>query len=147
VKGSACVRQTKSIAEAVTYAKVCRCYPSCASIKYTIEIHIEDYEWSMFTVFKEEFFIPFVMRRVFGFEDLLVGIGGFMGLILGASFISIGEFFYFLFAPSSSERFDEQEEEEEEEASIWVEYSDGPTVHGLNHVVNKKRPIVERLEA
>jgi hypothetical protein len=95
----------------------------------------------METVFKEEFFIPFVVRRVFGLDELVISIGNFLGLILGASLLSIIEFVYFLVVPSCSlnEFVDNRNRK-----NVFIEFAEGSTIHGLNHVANRGRPYLER---
>lgn len=92
-------------------------------------------------MFKTAYFFPYVMRRVFGFDDLLISIGNFMGLIIGASFLSIIEFVFFLFVPS---RKNIEFEENDERKSVFVEFGESSTIHGLNHVANKKMLYLSR---
>lgn len=102
---------------------------------------------AIFTIYDENHFYGYVRRRVFDFEELLASLGGFLGLIRGLSVISVIEIFYFIvfhrLKPSSSEENHENLEENICKETI-VSFGSSSTIHGMNHVSDSERSVVEK---
>jgi Amiloride-sensitive sodium channel len=95
------------------------------------------------TSYEEEHFYGFAKRRVSDFDDLLATIGGFLGLILGVSVVSIMELLDFLiFSCRGSKMSDGYEDETQENnvlSTMIQNFGASLSVHGVSHIFQKSK--------
>ncbi|XP_070507655.1 pickpocket protein 28-like [Chironomus tepperi] len=83
--------------------KDCDCLPSCNSVTYDTEITSSKREPTPENIehvsvyFKKDYFLKIKRFQVFGWATFWSSIGGFLGLLMGGSVLSIFEVFYNIF--------------------------------------------------
>jgi len=83
--------------------KDCDCLPSCNSVTYDTEITSSKRESTSENIehvsvyFKKDYFLRIKRFQVFGWASFWSSIGGFLGLLMGGSVLSIFEVFYNIF--------------------------------------------------
>ena len=83
--------------------KDCDCLPSCNSVAYDTEITSSKREptpeniENVSVYFKKDYFLRIKRFQVFGWASFWSSIGGFLGLLMGGSVLSIFEVFYNIF--------------------------------------------------
>jgi hypothetical protein len=138
-----CVRETTKSIKTSNF-NACLCYPSCSSIKYDVQMNtFNDGTYSVATMFKENYFTPFLRRRVYVLEDVLSSIGGFTGLILGASVMTLIEIIYFAVIPSYKPK--PNSEQQKPEKKILETFGELSSIHGINHALSKNRSSCDKL--
>ena len=93
----------------------CNCLPACTSIQYEAELSQNSFEWEKFAMatklnfsvgegcqfsvlsvfFKEPQFMTIQRSELFGLTDFLANCGGFLGLCMGVSILSLVELTYY----------------------------------------------------
>ncbi|CRL05762.1 CLUMA_CG018791, isoform A [Clunio marinus] len=99
--------------------KRCKCLPHCNEITYSMSMthyegkitRDESYESVIVLGYKTDRFVALKRQEVFGLVEFLSSIGGFLGLLMGGSLLSLIEIFYhFFMRKCCKEKGDDQEE-------------------------------------
>jgi Amiloride-sensitive sodium channel len=101
----------------------------------------------LYVVFDEKEFIAYEKRRAFDFDDLLASVGGFMGLILGISLVSIVEVLYFIIFKSGGKASEEDQPEKSNENIFkitYFSYGNSSSIHGFNHVFDQDGSVLKK---
>lgn len=98
------------------------------------------------TSFEEAQFNAFLKYRSFGYEELMAAIGGYLGLFVGVSAISLFELVYFVYSLFRTDRSEIALAQDQKNyvAKVLQSFGNSSTVHGINHVVSNK-PKVEKI--
>jgi hypothetical protein len=125
----------------------CGCYPKCDKIDYDTKIKRPKSVYTLFgTSYEEEYFYGFEKKRVSDFDDLLATIGGFLGLILGISVVSIIELLDFLIfscrgsMPKDADKNDNQDKNVL--STVIQTFGTSSSVHGVSHIFQKNKPTI-----
>jgi hypothetical protein len=102
-----------------------------------------DGTYSLVTMFKANYFTPFLRRRVYGLEDVLSSIGGFTGLILGASVMTLIEIIYFTVIPNYKPK--QSSVEQKPGKKILETFGELSSIHGINHAFSINRSSCDKL--
>lgn len=122
--------------------KTCKCFPNCDFLKYDIKhFKSENQMTTVLVTYDETNFYGYVKRRVFDFEELLASLGGFLGLILGISVLSVIEVVYFMLFQylKSSDARRRDNLKQNLTKKVFLSYGDFSSIHGINHVCDQSR--------
>ncbi|KAG5669078.1 hypothetical protein PVAND_016977 [Polypedilum vanderplanki] len=97
-------------------AKDCGCLASCTSISYDTEITsskrevTDDVVEQVSIYFKKDYFLRVIRTEAVGWANFWAAIGGFLGLLMGASVLSVIELFYCVFVKHVLDKKEENDE-------------------------------------
>ncbi|CRL07760.1 CLUMA_CG020714, isoform A [Clunio marinus] len=145
--------------------KFCNCLDLCENLEYIIEKRkslfikdliekhmekqMEDTPKSFISIrFKNEEFYPLVTSSFMSSIDIISYIGGYLGLFLGFSFLSLMEIIYYVFIKTTSDKSCRKSGKpngnEEDSSNLFSAFIKESSIHGLVYMNDRKLSFTER---